>query len=207
MMMFAFSEWWELLSTPQQVLWSMGAGGTVILVLQTILSFVGMDIDTDIDLDLDTEISLEFGMFSVKSFLAFIAFFGWTGIIALGYGWSMPLVILVSAGGGLVAMLLVAYMLFQFQKIESSGTMRVEEAILEEAEVYLAIPAAGQGMGQITLELNGGLRQLSAITKGDMIPTGANVQVVDLLEDNVLVVEPVLELKEGSEALQEGNDK
>ena len=199
MTMFAFGEWWELLSTPQQVFWSLCAGATMILVLQTILSFVGMDIETDVDLDLSTEISLEFGLFSVKSFLAFIAFFGWTGVIAIGYGWSMPLVILAATGFGLVAMLLVAYMLFQFQKLESSGTMRMEEAVLEEGKVYLAIPAAGQGMGQITLELNGGLRQLKAVTKGDLIPTGTGIRVIDLLEDNVLLVEPLLELKAADE--------
>jgi len=197
--MFAFGEWWELLSSTEQVFWSLGVGATTILVLQTLLSFVGMDIDTDVELDLSTEISLEFGLFSVKSFLAFIAFFGWTGVIAIGYGWSMPLVILASAGAGLVAMALVAYMLFQFQKLESSGTMRLEEAVLEEAKVYLAIPAAGQGIGQITLELNGGLRQLKAVTKGDKIPTGAAVKVIDLLEENVLLVEPLLELKAGDE--------
>ena len=199
MIMFAFGEWWELLSSTEQVFWSLGVGATTILVLQTLLSFVGMDIDTDVELDLSTEISLEFGLFSVKSFLAFIAFFGWTGVIAIGYGWSMPLVILASAGAGLVAMALVAYMLFQFQKLESSGTMRLEEAVLEEAKVYLAIPAAGQGIGQITLELNGGLRQLKAVTKGDKIPTGAAVKVIDLLEENVLLVEPLLELKAGDE--------
>jgi len=197
--MFAFGEWWELLSSTEQVFWSLGVGATTILVLQTLLSFVGMDIDTDVELDLSTEISLEFGLFSVKSFLAFIAFFGWTGVIAIGYGWSMPLVILASAGAGLVAMALVAYMLFQFQKLESSGTMRLEEAVLEEAKVYLAIPAAGQGIGQITLELNGGLRQLKAVTKGDKIPTGAAVKVIDLLEENILLVEPLLELKAGDE--------
>lgn len=201
MMIFAFGEWWELLSTSEQVFWSLGAGATVILVLQTLLSFVGLDIDTDTDMDFDlsTEINLEFGLFSVKSFLAFIAFFGWTGVVAIGYGWSMPLVILASAGFGLVAMLLVAYMLFQFQKLESSGTMRIEEALLEEAEVYLAIPAAGIGMGQITIELNGALQQLQAVSKGDQIPTGATVKVVDILEGNVLLVEPVLELKAGDD--------
>ncbi len=197
MMMFAFGEWWELLSTAEQVFWAFGVGGTTILVLQTLLSFVGLEVDTDVEFDLSTEISLEFGLFSLKSFLAFLAFFGWTGVIALGYGWSMPMILLTSAGMGLIAMLLVAYMLFQFQKLESSGTMRMEEAVYEEAEVYLAIPAAGQGMGQITLELNGGLRQLKAITKGDKIPTGMGVRVVDLLEDNVLLVEPLLELKAG----------
>jgi membrane protein implicated in regulation of membrane protease activity len=199
MMMFAIGEWWELLSTPQQVFWALGAGGTGILVLQTLLSFVGMDVDTDVDFDLSTEISLEFGLFSFKSIVAFVAFFGWTGVIALGYGWSMPLVILASVGSGLIAMLLVAYMLFQFQKLESSGTMRIEEAVLEEAEVYLAIPAAGAGKGQITIELNGGLQQLRAVTKGDLIPTGATVIVIDVLEENVLLVEPVLNLKPGDE--------
>ncbi len=199
MMMFAFGEWWELLGKTEQIFWAMGAGGTIVLVLQTLISFIGLDIDTDLDLDVGAGISLEFGLFSFKSFLAFVAFFGWTGVIALGHGWSMPLVILASAASGLVAMLLVAYMLFQFQKIESSGTMRIEEAVFEEAQVYLAIPAAGEGIGQITIELNGAIQQLRAVSNGKTIPTGSAVKVIELLEKNILLVEPIMELMPGDE--------
>lgn len=201
MAMFSFGEWWEALTTAEQVFWLMGGTGTAVLVLQTILSFVGADVDSDfdvdVDFDVDAEISLDFSMFSFKSLLAFFTFFGWMGVVGIGRGWSLPITLLAGLGAGLVAMFLVAYMLFQFQKLESSGNMRIEEAFMAEGEVYLAIPAAAGGQGQVTLELSGNIRELSAVTKGDNIPTGAKVRVIDILEDNVLVVEPLKELASG----------
>lgn len=199
MALFAFTEWWELLGTAERVFWTIGSAGTTFLVLQTILSFVGMDADMDVDLNVDTNFGLEIGIFSFKSIIAFLTFFGWMGVIGLGRGWSMPMIILASAGAGLLAMSLVAYMLYQFQKLESSGNMRIEDAVFEEGEVYLVIPAATAGTGQVTLKLNGTIMELQAVTKGAKIPTGTKVQVVDIIEKNTLLVEPILELKATTE--------
>ena len=197
MAMFSFGEWWEAFSTTEQVFWLIGGSGTVLLLLQTLLGFVGADADADISMDIDTEISAEFGMVSFKSLVAFFTFFGWMGVVGMGRGWSLPIVILAAIGAGMVAMFLVAYMLFQFQKLESSGTMKIEEALLVEGEVYLAIPAAAGGMGQVSLELSGNIRELDAMTTGANIPTGARIRVVDILEENVLLVEEVKELTAG----------
>lgn len=197
--MFAFGDWWQSLTTAQQVFWLIGGTGTLILVLQTVLSFVGIDADTDIDLDIDAEIDLDFSVFSFKSLISFFTFFGWMGVLGLSNGWSLPLTLLASVGAGLVAMFMVAYMLFQFQKLESSGTMRIQEALLAEGTVYLAIPESTSGQGQVTLELGGHFRELTAVTEGGRIPTGSKVKVIDILDDNVLVVEPLKELGAGDD--------
>ena len=190
-----FNAWWIALSTAEQVFWVMGISGTAVLLLQTALSMVGAD--ADVDFDIDTEIDLDFSIFSVRSIVAFITFFGWMGVIGMGRNWSLSLVILAAAGAGVIAMVLVAYMLFQFQKLESSGTMDFGDAMLQEGEVYLAIPAAGAGMGQVSVEVSGQVRELSAMTNGDMIPTGSKIRVVDILEDNTLIVESLPELPAG----------
>jgi membrane protein implicated in regulation of membrane protease activity len=197
MAMFAFGEWWESLATAEQVFWLIGSSGSLLLILQTILSFVGIDADTDMDLDVDAEIDLDLSVFSFKSLVAFFTFFGWMGVIGLTNGWSLPLTLLASVGAGLVAMFMVAYMLFQFQKLESSGTMRFEDALMAEGEVYLAIPESISGEGQVTLELSGQLRELSAVTNGERIATGSRIRVIDILEGNVLLVEPLKELSSG----------
>lgn len=191
-----FNAWWSALQTVEQVFWIMGFTGTALLLLQTALSMIGAD--ADVDFDIDTEISLEFSIFSVRSILAFVTFFGWMGVIGMGRGWSIGLILLAAAGSGLIAMLLVAYMLFQFQKLESSGTMSFDDAMLQEGDVYLAIPAAGAGEGQVTVEVSGQLRELTAMTNGDTIPTGSRIRVVDILENNILVVEAVNALPSGN---------
>ena len=192
-----FNAWWSALQTAEQVFWIMGFTGTVLILLQTVLSMIGAE--ADVDFDIDTEISLDFSVFSVRSILAFITFFGWMGVIGMGRGWGLGLIILAAAGAGLIAMFLVAYMLFQFQKLESSGTMSFDDAMLQEGEVYLAIPAAGAGEGQVSVEVSGQIRELSAMTNGDMIPTGSRIRVVDILEDNTLLVEALPALPTGDE--------
>lgn len=198
MTLFSFSEWWELLSTTERIFWGIASVSTVLLVLQTILSFIGADTDFDADGDFDAHGDFEvpggFSMFSVKSTIAFFAFFGWTGVIGLENGWPLGLVVLAGAGIGMVAMFIVAYMLFQFQKIETSGTMRIEEAIDKEGEVYLTIPGHETGTGEISIEINGNVRELTAMTTGDVIRTGTAVKVIDVLEENTLLVEPIPEL-------------
>ena len=202
--MEGFNEWWITMTFAEQLFWLLGFSGTTLLILQTVLGMLGAD--ADVDFDVDTEISLDFGVFSVKSVIAFITFFGWMGVIGLGRGWSLPLTILAAAGAGLVAMFLVAYMLFQFQKLESSGTMEFSDALLQEGEVYLAIPAAGIGQGQVSVEVNGQVRELTAVTSGGAIPTGARIKVVDILEENLLLVEALPELPSAEEFLKLENE-
>lgn len=201
MALFSFSEWWELLSTTEKIFWGIASVSTFLLILQTILSFFGADTDFDADGDFDAhgdyEVPGQFSMFSLKSTIAFLAFFGWAGVITLERGWAIYWVLLAGIAAGLIAMVLVAYMLFQFQKIEVSGTMRMDEAIDRIGEVYLTIPAEQTGSGQISVELNGNMRELTAVTNGPAISTGLPVRVIDILDENTLLVEPAPELPGG----------
>ena len=175
----------------------MGGTGSILLILQTLLSMVGIGVDTDADFDgfdvpddMAGDVSADFSVFSFKSLMAFIAFFGWVGVVGVGREWSMLIILAAGVGVGLVAMFMVAYMLFQFQKLETSGTMRFADTLLQEGEVYLTIPAAGQ-IGKVTLEVNGNVRELSATSTGTEIRTGERVKVIDVIDNNVLLVEPV----------------
>ena len=188
--MNGIQEWWELLSTTEKVFWLMGGIASTLLVLQTLLSMIGFDADTDADFDA-ADLSGDFSVLSFKSITAFLAFFGWMGLVGVDKGWAMPLVLLSGVAAGLVAMFMVAYMLFQFQKLETSGTMHFEDALLHEGDVYLTIPAQGSGSGRISLEVNGVLRELEAVSIGPEIKTGEKVKVIDIVEGRTLLVEPM----------------
>jgi membrane protein implicated in regulation of membrane protease activity len=206
MTLFSFTEWWELLSATEKIFWGIASVSTFLLVLQTILSFMGADSDFDADGDFDAhgdyEVPGQFSMFSLKSTIAFLAFFGWAGVITLQKGWAIYWVLLAGVGAGVVAMFLVAYMLFQFQKIEVSGTMRIEQALDRVGEVYLTIPEGNAGTGEISIEVNGSMRELTAKTQGPAIATGQPVRVIDILEDNILLVELAPGLTEADKQLQ-----
>ena len=95
-------EWWSTLSNAEHIFWIIAIIFTVFFVIQFVLSLIGMDLeaDTDIDLDTDTEASYDvdpsFTLFSVRSIIAFFTFFGWTGVLTLKAGVSVPIAVISS---------------------------------------------------------------------------------------------------------------
>ena len=57
--------------------------------------------------------------------------------------------------------------------------------------VYLRIPATREGQGKVQISLLGSVQEISAMTDGAFIPTGARVRVIQVIDDNTLLVEPI----------------
>ncbi len=190
-------EWWSALTNVEQIFWGISIIFSVLFIIQFVLSLVGFDFEGDLDFDTDADLSsdysldADFTILSVRSFIAFFTFFGWAGVGVLNSGGSAWLATLIGSGAGLSAMFVVAYMMYLFSHLQEDGTVQVQDAIYSTGEVYLSIPPAKTGQGKIQVSINGSLRELDAITEGKEIPTGANIRVIDILEDNTLVVEPV----------------
>jgi len=87
-------------------------------------------------------------------------------------------------------MVVVARIVMEMQKLQSSGTMQMSNAIGQEGRVYLTIPE--KGSGKVSIVIQGGLRELEAVSAaGERIPTGETVRVVRVVSNRVLVVERV----------------
>ena len=126
----------------------------------------------------------------VRSIIAFFTFFGWTGVFVLNAGGSVLAAVGIASLSGFIAMFVVAYMLFLFSKLGEDGTVDLNEAIYNTGEVYLSIPANKNGTGKIHLKVKGSLRELDAVSDGDAIPTGVPIRVVEILNENIVLVEP-----------------
>ena len=87
-------------------------------------------------------------------------------------------------------MLIVAYMMYLFYKMSESGTVDLKEAIYKSGEVYIPIPAYKNGQGKVHLKLSGALKELDAVTDGDALPTGTTIKVIEVLNNDILLVEP-----------------
>jgi len=109
---------------------------------------------------------------------SFLTFFGLVGLWGHQNDWTPAM----SAGAGLVAgmamMVLVAWVMLQYRKLDSSGTVDPSGAIGGTAVVYLTIPAEGSGRGKITVSLQGRTHEFQATTTGPTLPTGAEVRVL-----------------------------
>jgi membrane protein implicated in regulation of membrane protease activity len=186
------SAWWESLSLLEKVHWCIALPATLIFIIQLIMTLAGGDTD-DVDMDHDGDFDGDHGdglhIFSVKSILAFLMFYGWSGLAAIQKGmvvwWGVSG---ISLAIGFVMMLFTAWLFFMLLKLQSSGTMNIENALGKQGEVYLTIPAKKNGNGKIQIVIQGGLKTLDAITEDtEDIKTGSFVEVVEVIGDTLVV--------------------
>lgn len=129
-------------------------------------------------------------LFSVRALTAGLAFFGLGGLAALHAGWPAILALLAAVVPGLAAMILVAYVMRSFLKLESDGSLQLMNAIGCEATVYIPIPGGASAPGRVMLTLQNRTVELDAVTRGDPLPTGIAVTVIDVRDDDILEVVP-----------------
>lgn len=186
------STWWDTLTTLQKIHWGIALPSTIIFIIQLIITLAGGDAD-DLDADGDADFDGDHGdgmhIFSIKSILAFLMFYGWSGLAAIQYGmiawWTITL---ISLGIGVLMMMFTAWLFFMLLKLQESGTMKIENAIGKQGEVYLTIPAKKGGVGKIQIIIQGSYRTLDALTEDtEDIKTGTFVEVIEVINDTLVV--------------------
>ena len=181
--------------------------GGSILVLQTILLlFAGADGDIDTDPDVDPGVDLHGAehagdvahasdsfvkLLSFKTIIAFLTFFGLTGLACIEAEVNSTWTLIASAGAGFAAFYLVGWLMAMLSKLASDGTEDLTNAIGKQGKVYLRVPGNQGGIGKVTLTVQGRRVTRKAITTGDEIPTGTAVNIIALSGNDTLRVETV----------------
>jgi hypothetical protein len=131
-------------------------------------------------------------LFSVVSFRTVVAafcFFGLAGLIADSAEASAPVTISAAVGGGLTAMFGVYFLMRYFYSLKADGTVRIWSAVGRSATVYVPVPAHKSGSGKIQINLQNRTMEYLAMTAGEHLPTGARVVVTDVLTSDTLEVQ------------------
>lgn len=200
------TNWWESLTALQHIFAFIGIPATLVLVVQTVLLFFGIgdgDVDVDADIDVDGIDIGEAGgdgglaLFSVRGIVAMLCIAGWSGIVFVDFGFSNTLSVVLAAVCGIAALFGMAYLLRGVSKLQSSGNIQLGSAIGKVGEVYIPIPAAGEGKGKISITVQDRFIELDAISNGDSpIKTGDSVRVVSINEAGLAVVERIMTAKQ-----------
>ncbi len=203
------------------VLWILAVPSSVILILQTILLLFGIgahgdgdldsdtsgigdmdmsdDFDTDTDIDTDADADDFDGemhdsglrVFTVRGMVAFFAVGSWSGITALYLNAPPFVAILVALVMGMLALVFVAMFMKWALKLQHDGTMKPDEAVGKEGEVYMTVGANRSSRGKVNIIIGQQLVELDAVTDSDMpLKFGERVTVLQVLGDNTLVVKP-----------------
>lgn len=189
------SDAWQSMIFLEKLYWCFAIPFSLLFVIQLILTFfigdmdaIGVDGDADLSIEHDTGIDFQF--LSIKNLIAFFTIFGWAGIACLDSGLTNWLTILISTLCGLIMMVIMASIAYFMGKLTESGTLDLNNAIGHVASVYLTIPAKRSGMGKVQVKVQG-LQTLDALTDNeDDIKTGAVVDIVDVINNEILLVKP-----------------
>jgi len=185
--------WFDGLETLQQVFWGCALAGSLVFVIQAVLTLIGMD-STDMDVDIPEGDTLDFGglsMFSVRNLVNFLVGFGWGGVSFYSAIPNSYLLILVSVVTGVLFVLMFFFIYRQTRKLESNGAFDIKNCEGKLADVYLRIPAKGEGKGKIQISVNGSVHELDAMSNGNPIATGRKVRVVEICDGSLVIVEMI----------------
>jgi len=174
-------------------------------ILRTILMLAGIgdtdDMHTDsVDLDHDPSAleDIDHGdhshgdaglrLLTIQGLTAFVMMFGLTGF-AFSRSTMLGSIVIIIVGVlvGLFSMWLVAKGFALMRSLQSSGTMQIYDAIGEEGNVYLTIPA--EGIGKIQITISGRLMVMDAVSQDKVeLETGKRVCVAEITSGGMLAV-------------------
>lgn len=174
-----------------------GIGGTVI-VCQFVASLLGFGGDHDHGDTAETSHDSEhghgnlfFGLLTLRSVSAGVAFFGLGGLTARYYDLEGLPALSAACFSGIMALYLVASIMKGLIRLRHDGTARIENAVGQEATVYLKIPGGQAGPGKITVRLQNRTVECEAYSASAEIPTGSPVRIVRVIGPNRVEVEPL----------------
>lgn len=133
-----------------------------------------------------------FGIISFRTVIAALAFFGMAGMAASSAGMDGVVTFLLAVAAGWTAMYGVHWLMRVLTRVRSDGTLRIQQALGEHGNVYVPIPASGEGIGKVQLRMQDRIVELKAVTPGKLrLSTGAMVVVTDIIGGDTVVVEPI----------------
>ena len=208
------TQWWNGLNDLQQLFYYCAIPATIILFIQTLLTILGLGNDVDVDVDVDGDLDVDFDsdfdgdtavaeldldqvestaslkFFSIRGIVAFLTLFGWVGVVLSDTNLHTSIIFLIAILSGLTGMLIIALMFYGITKLQSSGNIRLNNAIGSTAQVYIPIPPNRSGKGKIQVTIQERLSEVYAMTESKKtLSTGCIVRVVDVIDINTLLVE------------------
>lgn len=201
-------DWWNTLSLASQIFYCIAVPATLLLLIQTVLLFLGIGDDADgtadgtgdmhddipdaPDVDAAEADAVGMGelkLFTLRGIVAFFVTFGWLGVVMEGAGVDLWITLSVSFVCGVGMMLLLALLFRWMMKLRSDGTLDNRNAIGTSGKVYLTVPPSRSGEGKVQLMLQGVYAECNAVTDEETaIPTGAEIVVIGISGQTDLVV-------------------
>ena len=204
-------DWWNSLELATQIFYCIAVPSTLVLLIQSVLTFMGIgdgidaDVDTDVDLDFnaadgvfgdnqpaeapDTDGMEGMRLFTFRGIVAFLVVLGWVGVAMSASGVSLYITIPVALVCGFAMMFSLALILRAVMRLRSDGNTDNRNAIGIAGKVQLTVPPSRTGEGKVHVMLQGAYVERNAVTDDEeAIPTGSEIIVIGVSGQTDLVV-------------------
>lgn len=183
--------WFAALTLFEKTYWIVAIVGSAILLGLVAMTLIGGDVDDlgDVDADIEADTGIHFQFLSLKNLMGFFTIFGWSGIACIQNELSTALTVIISVVCGLLMMWAMASLFYYLAKLQSSGTLKLSNAVNQIGEVYLTIGANRSRIGKVSVNVQGTLRELQALTDEDRdLVQGNVVKVHEVTDTGILIV-------------------
>lgn len=183
------------------IYWASTIVGGTLFILRLVMLFVGGGISDD-GLDAAIEVDaghadlsdhhgdadVSFKLLSLQGLTSFFMMFGLVGLALLEAGLHILLTVIGGMLAGLGTVAIVSLIFSQMKRLQTEGTLNIQNTIGQEGSVYLNIPP--NGTGQVQVIVQGSLKIFDAVSQNkNSINTGEKIHVVGVAGGNTLIVE------------------
>ncbi|MFZ5857152.1 MAG: hypothetical protein ACOYZ6_09985 [Chloroflexota bacterium] len=185
------------------IYWASTIIGGTLFILRLIMLFIGGGVSDDgLDSALDANIDaghtdladhhgdadVSFKLLSLQGLTSFFMMFGLVGLALLKAGLPVLLTVLGGIIAGLGTVTIISLIFTQMKRLQTDGTVNIQNTIGQDGNVYLTIPKNGSGQVQIIVQ--GSLKIFDAVSSNkNPISTGEKIHVVGVAGGNTLIVE------------------
>ncbi len=192
------TEWWTSLDLFMKILWCIAIASSLIFIIETVLTFIGADVEMDMDTDFDVpdggfEGDPSMNLYTFRNLVNFLLGMSWTAILLQEQIASKALLMIIAFTVGVLLVFAVMMMFKGLSKMQQSGNIDVyKSAIGCNGKVYLTVPAERKGTGKVQININNSVREYDALTDSeDDLKTGTSIKVTEVLDTNTLLVEEI----------------
>ena len=172
--------------------------GGLVFIIRTLMMFIGgigddgdgdggMDGDMDGGMDDISDSDVSFNVLTVQGVTVFIMMFGLVGLcLRLEFKQGAVIAIIGAMAAGLASIWIISKVMRSMARLQSSGTIDMNNAVGQKGTIYLTIPAEGTGKARVVIQ--GRLKVVEAAAENkEEIKTGERIVVVDTVNSTVIV--------------------
>jgi len=189
MQILLLMEWWKAMGTTIQAFMSMAIVSTLLLVMLVGIHLMGLEQEGEPSGKSPAERKRQW--FDARMILVFCTLCSWL-IVAFTFGlFSIKAALLFST-------LIAAPLTFFGRYLIKRWFTPVEDVtkldlLQQTGQVLQSIPPHRNGFGKVYLSLPEAPFQIEAITAGQELSAGEHVRVIDVIDDRIILVEPIEE--------------